>query len=152
MKSTSLHQDVGEFVSIVSANKNTWSHSRRKRRAEKFKQKIENTDSLSAETCCDIQSEATVPFKKLKLDIAISAGGSGDVGKGPQANADQSKEAEKSSLSADELSSSDEKPLITFTLELKLEGIHINLYLKLMDGEQKEMLHQILQYFKNRLK
>lgn len=123
MKSTTLNQDVGEFVCIVTARKNTWSHSRRKRRQEKFK--LSNPPSDTDNT--------------------------GDGAQPPRKIARVDPEAKGSSGYDDSSSSSEEKPLIMFSLELKVEGIHIKLSLTLIDCDQKDMLHQILQHFKNKL-
>lgn len=128
MKSTTLHQDVGEFVCIVTAMKNTWSNSRRKRRMEKVKQNTITELEPSAIVTNNISAEDAPPCKKQRVDSA-----------------------EGTAHSSEECSSSEEKPLITFCLELKLEGIYIKLYLKMMDCEQKDTLNQIMQYFKNRL-
>ena len=138
MTCTTLHQDIDEFVCIVTATKNTWSNNRRKRRAEQLRLKKLNLVKSSGE------DEGVSPsHKKRKLDLPASDAA--------ESSATESESTKKLAESADESSSSDEKSLISFTLELKLEGVHLRLYLKLVDGEQKDMLHQILQYLKNRL-
>ncbi|KAF6037403.1 METTL16 [Bugula neritina] len=151
MKSATLHQDLSEFVCIVTARTNTWSHSRRKRRMERFKQsqlskphpvdkKVSRVDNPCKKLKLDSVEKKEVvdsPCEELKLDTARRD--------------DVTAVGEVSYTSSCEESSAEEKPLISFSLELKLEGVYIKLYMKLIDCEQKDMLNQILQYFKNRL-
>lgn len=164
MKCTTLHQDVGEFVCIVTASKNTWSHSRRKRRAENLRQQACDREDVTAnETVCTttVQTNSSTGWKVCDaevLDLESRCDNESPSAKRiklssscikQEVNLKSAAAGGRIEVSADE--SSDEKHLISFTLELKLEGIHIKLSLKLVDGEQKNTLHQILQYFKNRL-
>lgn len=64
--------------------------------------------------------------------------------------------AEKSSRTDEGCTSSpsveaNSEPLIVFSLELKLTGGAIELNTQLVEGKESDMLHQVLQYLKNRL-
>lgn len=122
MTTVTLNQDITEYVCIVSARSNTWSHNRRKRRQEKRNQE----ENLSA----SVDDKDTPTAKRQKLD------------------------ANTSTASVEVENSSDENeapPIITFSLEIKFGEGQIKLNVKLIDGDQKDTLHQILQYIKNRL-
>lgn len=139
---------------MVAATKDTWSNSRRKRRAEKSKHKTSDVvthNETSAETSAEtpvskaIDNDSETPAaKRLKID-------SSDAGESSVSGESKLPSCEPQEVELSASDSSDEKPLIRFSLELKLDGIHIILRLRLMDGERKDKLHQILQYFKNRL-
>lgn len=196
MSLVTLNQDAAEYVSVVTAKSNTWSHNRRRRRQEqRLKQQLASSSSSADGGGTD--GEVCSPIKRIKLDESVNDSSiskhapasavssppvsiiSGTVGAKPEitdrgvvgnvfgitnsagvgnisGTADSSASCTGSGATASGLlcaSSGDEEmdPLVTFSLELRLDGVDIKLSVKLIDGEQKDMLHQILQYIKNRL-
>ena len=164
MKMTTLHQDVGEFVCVVTARKNTWSNQRKLRRLEKRKQQREsgaNQQSTSAEEKEVQEDDPSPPFKKPRMED-LNTANQGQVGESSanqesqtSAKANQDSLMYKSAnqeMDSGESSCEETPPLITFSTEVLLEGLNIKLRMKLIGKGDKDMLHQILVYFKNRLK
>lgn len=136
---------------VVTARKNTWSHNRRNRRREK---RLQHQAELLKEKADHSSDDLCPPVKKIKLsssDESPEKTANQETVTEPSTNTSSDLTISANQMTDGEESSSDEAPLITFSLEVKLEGVSIKLYVKLIGGEQKDALHQILQYFKNRL-
>ena len=145
---------------MVSAKCNTWSHSRRRRRQQQRLQQQPaatpgiTSGSITASDGLGTDGKINSSAKHIRLDKTARL----SAERSPHQTADSATASRVSQVSTDSAvlaSSEDEEgePLITFSLELRAEGTETKLHVKLVEGkaEKKDMLHQILQYIKNRL-
>jgi len=157
MKLTTLHQDVGEFVCVVTARKNTWANQRKLKRLAKQKQQRNEQDNEPQE------QESTPPTKKPRLaedntaESTIQRSDNSSIANQSSVSLSGKQDSSFNKLTNQEIDSGesscdDSPPLITFSLEVLLEGLNIKLLMKLIGKGDKDMLHQILVYFKNQLK
>jgi len=199
MDTTTLSQDVNEFVCLATAHRNTWSHSRRKRREAARKAQLTAVGNQSQKSV-DIERDGPLQLTQSIKQESHQHGRDAAINKlpgtepadtkqsgtvtadskqpGPDITgniqpggdtADRKQEGENLAVSegvkqpSDEQTTGDSKrprlgeeisnsPLIKLSIELKLEGLSILLRMSQIEGEQKDLLAQIMQYFKNNLK
>ncbi len=140
----------------IVAQEKTWLHQRRKRREAKraetgdVEAKCELTSDVTDNTSCDV-----VLSKKRKLDGEKSPVDRSQT----QNNLSVPKDSAQSSSCSDENMSVEQKSIedvekyvVKASLTLRKAEDIIRFEMLWIDGESKELLHQIMQLLKNKLK
>lgn len=148
-----LKDEPDGFECFIMPVENTWSHQRRKRREmKKQSQSQPTTSSDVASTTGDTSLEP--PAKREALEgtadaILDSAHSSGQV----DDNAAKSSEGlHAAGRDVGNVSADERDTLFTSCVNVKRKDDNIIIEMRWVDGQNRELMHQVMQYVKNRLK
>jgi hypothetical protein len=135
---------------------NTWSHQRRKRREMKKQSQSQPTTSsdVASTTGATRDTSLEPPAKREALEgtadaVLDSAHGSGQV----DDNAAKSSEGLHSAgRDVGNMSADERDTLFTSCVNVKRNNDNIIIEMRWIDGQNRELMHQVMQYVKNRLK
>lgn len=164
---------------IIECSSNTWSHQRRRRRQQKRMMRSEPnadvgalcTDSVGAKRCREVEqnisSDSEATPKKIRLDIPplrysesttltineqplgrLSESGSCSAEDGAQ----NGKFSDIEGVGRTGTSSEDVSYVLKSEVTVRTsDSGNLQIELAWIDGQNRELLHQLLQYFKNKL-
>lgn len=161
MSFTIVEAEETAFSAIVSAKRNTWTHQRRKRR-QHLRSETEAVSQTStpsdAKVLCTGHEHASTaahgmpaasPVNSL---VETSAGAAGDMGCCPASTASAARlEADPAGPVASTAAEA-KAVLMRFVLTLTwVPGSGTAMTMRWLEGENRELMHQVMQFLKNRL-